>query len=162
MSEEIQPKYLSLGLLQPELCCPADCSIDIAVGFDISRRRAAPSEVLTSGQTKLQAFLPEIAQYLSVVPRLCCTNTPVSTNMAYRLVNRNGRVLYDFNFEGYSEDVLKKVMSLNLSEPTYFNTAMLRSFQEKFQSESRAGVKVSLFLADMQLMKRSFIRMMSS
>ncbi|XP_013884856.1 collagen alpha-6(VI) chain [Austrofundulus limnaeus] len=126
----------------------SDCTIDIAMGFDISRRRAAPSEVLTSGHSKLQAFLPEIAQYLSLVPRLCCTTKPISTNLAYRLVKRDGRVLDDFNFEGYSEDVLKKVMTLNLSEPTYFNTAMLRSFQDKFKSESGAGVKVLVIFSD--------------
>lgn len=120
------------------------CSIDIAIGFDISGSRQ-PGEMLVSGHTKLQTFLPEIAHYMSSVQGLCCVGTtPIKPNIAYRVVSRDGRSLYDFNFEGYSEDVVRKVMTLNVAEPTYFNTAMLKSFGAKFQAESRAGVKVSL------------------
>ncbi|KAM4735979.1 collagen alpha-6(VI) chain isoform 2-T3 [Anableps anableps] len=122
-----------------------DCTIDIAMGFDISRRNG---ETLVSSQSKLQIFLPEITQYLSSVPRLCCTNTPIRTNLAYRLVGREGRTLYDFNFEGYNEDVVRKVMTSSLREPTFFNTALLRSFEEKFRAESRAGVKVLVIFSD--------------
>ncbi|XP_015805075.3 collagen alpha-6(VI) chain isoform X1 [Nothobranchius furzeri] len=127
---------------------PTDCSIDIAMGFDISHRTGAAGETLVSGQNKLQAFLPEIAHYLSSVPRLCCTNEPISTSLGYRVAGRDGRRLHDFNFEAYSEDVVKKVMNLRLDQPTYLNSALLRSFQEKFQSESRAGVKVLVIFSD--------------
>ncbi|XP_034721340.1 collagen alpha-6(VI) chain-like, partial [Etheostoma cragini] len=120
---------------------PSECSIDIAMGFDITRRAAAADGTLVSGHTKLQAFLPEIARYVSSVQGLCCAGpAPVKPNIAYRVVSRDGRALYDFNFEGYSADVVKKVMSVQLAQPTYFNTAMLKSFSQKF-SESRAGVK---------------------
>lgn len=119
------------------------CSIDIAMGFDITRRTVAPGEMLVSGHTKLQTFLPEIAHYVSSVEGLCCVGpAPIKTNIAYRVVGRDGRSLYDLNFEGYSEDVVRKVMTLNLAEPTYFNTALLKSFGQKFSAESRAGVKV--------------------
>lgn len=119
----------------------AGCTIDIAMGFDITRRTG---NILISGQDKLQTFLPEIAHYISSVPGLCCVGPePVKTNLAYRVVSRDGRSLDDFKFEGYSEEVLRKVMTTNLAEPTYFNTALLRSFGEKFKAESRAGVKVS-------------------
>uniref|UniRef100_A0A3Q1FMU4 Collagen type VI alpha 6 chain n=1 Tax=Acanthochromis polyacanthus TaxID=80966 RepID=A0A3Q1FMU4_9TELE len=125
------------------------CSIDIVMGFDISQRRGLPGETLISGHNKLQAFLPEIAHYVSSVPGLCCTGTdPIRTNIAYRVVGRDGRPLYDFNLEGYSEDVVKKVMTLSLTEPTYFNTAMLKSFGEKFKAQSGAGVKVLLIFSD--------------
>nr|XP_046254472.1 collagen alpha-6(VI) chain isoform X2 [Scatophagus argus] len=125
-----------------------DCSIDIAMGFDISRTRAA-GEMLVSGHTKLQTFLPEIAHYVSSVQGLCCTGpAPVKTNIAYRVADRNGRPLYDFNFEDYSEEVVRKVMTLSLTEPTYFNTALLKSFGEKFKAESRAGVKVLVVFSD--------------
>ncbi|XP_070768321.1 collagen alpha-6(VI) chain-like [Enoplosus armatus] len=128
---------------------PSDCSIDIAMGFDISRRTGAPGEMLISGHTKLQTFLPEIAHYVSTVQGLCCVGpAPVKTNIAYRVVSRDGRSLYDFNFEGYSDDVVKKVMTLNLAEPTYFNTALLKSFGDKFTAESRAGVKVLVIFSD--------------
>ncbi|KAK2845178.1 hypothetical protein Q5P01_011837 [Channa striata] len=124
------------------------CTIDIAMGFDISQRTGAPGEMLTSGHTKLQTFLPEIVHYISSVPDLCCVNGPVKTSLAYRVVSRDGRILHDFNFEGYSEDVVKKVMTVNLAEPTFFNTALLRSFEEKFRVHSRAGVKVLIIFSD--------------
>ncbi|KAM4568099.1 collagen alpha-6(VI) chain [Fundulus diaphanus] len=122
----------------------SDCSIDITLGFDVSRS----VENLSSSQNKLQVFLPEIARYLSSVPRLCCTNSPVTTNLAYRLLGKEGQTLYDFNFEGYSEDVVTKVMTSSLREPSFFNTAMLRSFEEKFRTQSRAGVKVLVIFSD--------------
>ncbi|XP_028436030.1 collagen alpha-6(VI) chain isoform X2 [Perca flavescens] len=125
------------------------CTIDIAMGFDISRRTGAPDQVLISGHTKLQTFLPEIVRYVSSVQGLCCVGTaPVKTNIAFRVVGRDGRSLYDFNFEGYSADVVKKVMSVQLTQPTYFNTAMLQSFAQKFSTESRAGVKVLVIFSD--------------
>lgn len=51
--------------------------------------------------------------------------------------------MYDFNFEEYSNDVVTKVMTATVREPTYFNSALLRSFGEKFRTQSGAGVKVS-------------------
>lgn len=111
------------------------------MGFDITRRTG---DLLVSGHSKLQTFLPEIAHYVSSVPGLCCVGpAPVKTSLAYRVVSRDGRSLYDFNFEGYSEEVVRKVMSSNLAEPTYFNTALLKSFGDKFRAHSGAGVKVS-------------------
>ncbi|XP_040899842.1 collagen alpha-6(VI) chain-like isoform X2 [Toxotes jaculatrix] len=127
---------------------PTSCSIDIAMGFDISGRTGAPGGTLVSGHTRLQTFLPEIAHYISSVQGLCCVGpTPIQTNIAYRVVSRDGRTLYDFSFEGYSEDVVRKVMTSNLAEPTYFNTALLRSFGQKL-GESNAGVKVLVIFSD--------------
>ncbi|XP_068178959.1 collagen alpha-6(VI) chain isoform X2 [Antennarius striatus] len=128
---------------------PPGCSIDIAMGFDISERRGFPGEMLVSGQVGLQTFLPEIAHYLSSIQGLCCAgDTPVNPNLAYRVVGRDGSPLYDFNFEGYSEDVVRKVMTAGLREPTFFNAAMLKSFGEKFKSQSGAGVKVLVIFSD--------------
>ncbi|KAK1895563.1 Collagen alpha-6(VI) chain, partial [Dissostichus eleginoides] len=124
-----------------------DCSIDIAMGFDITRRTAGG--ILVSGHTKLQSFLPEIARYVSSVQGLCCTGTaPVKTNIAYRVVAEDGVTHEDFKFEGYSEEVVRKIMTLNLAEPTYFNTAMLKSFGQKFNTQSSAGVKVLVIFSD--------------
>ncbi|XP_076592743.1 collagen alpha-6(VI) chain [Chaetodon auriga] len=127
---------------------PSGCTIDIAMGFDITRRTAAPGALLTSGHVKLQTFLPEIAHYVSSVQGLCCVGpAPVRTNIAFRVVSRDGRSVYDTNFEGYSEDVVRKVMTWNLAEPTYFNTALLKSFEEKFKT-SGSGVKVLVIFSD--------------
>uniref|UniRef100_A0A667YVW4 VWFA domain-containing protein n=1 Tax=Myripristis murdjan TaxID=586833 RepID=A0A667YVW4_9TELE len=128
---------------------PSDCSVDIAMGFDISQRSGAPGQLLVSGQLKLERFLPEIVHYVSSMQGLCCTGTtPIKPNIAFRVVSRDGQSLYDFNFEEYNEDVVKKVMNLQMSEATYFNTALLQSFSNKFRAESRAGVKVLVIFSD--------------
>ncbi|XP_028435265.1 collagen alpha-6(VI) chain [Perca flavescens] len=128
---------------------PKDCTIDIAIGFDISRRTGAPGELLVRSHTKLQNFLPQILDYVSSFKDLCCVGpTPVKPNIAFQVVDRDGRTLYDTNFEGYSADVVNKVMTLPMSEPSYFNTAMLNSFKERFKIKSKAHVKVLVIFSD--------------
>ncbi|XP_069574476.1 collagen alpha-6(VI) chain-like isoform X1 [Brachyistius frenatus] len=125
------------------------CSIDIAVGFDITRRSQTSGGTLVSGHSKLQTFLPEIARYVSSVPSLnCITAEHVRTRTAYRVVSRDGGLLYDLDFEGHSEDVVRKVMAESLTQPTYFNAALLKSFGQKFKTTSTARVKVLLIFSD--------------
>ncbi|CAL8238262.1 unnamed protein product, partial [Lota lota] len=79
----------------------------------------AGSELLVTGYPKLRAALPEILNYVSTLKGLCCVqNTPIKPNIAFRLVGRNGGILYDFNFEQFSEAVVDKVMTLQMSEAT--------------------------------------------
>ena len=127
-----------------------DCSIDIAFGFDISHRPT--TQPLVSGHPKLQQFLPEIVQYVSTLQGLCCVGaTTAAANIAYSAWGRDGRTLHNFHFEGYSEEVVKKVMAWQMSEATYFNTDLLHHFRDKFRTESNAGVKVSWKNAEMNL-----------
>ncbi|XP_061676919.1 collagen alpha-6(VI) chain isoform X2 [Syngnathoides biaculeatus] len=127
------------------------CSVDIAMGFDISKRTGLPGEMLISGHNKLRTFLPEIVHYASTIQGLCCTTPdPIKTNIGYRVVGQDGRPLYDFKFKPYDpdDDVLTKVMTLNLNVPTRLDSAMLRSFGEKFKDDSRGGVKVLIIFSD--------------
>ena len=117
------------------------CSVDVAVGFDMSQRAA--SQQLVSGFPKLHAALPEILYHVSTLKGLCCVqDVPIEPNVAFRLVDQNGQVLYDFIFKPFSEAVVEKVMDLQMSEATFFNVALLTSFQEKFRTQSNAGTKV--------------------
>ncbi|XP_056236933.1 collagen alpha-6(VI) chain-like [Seriola aureovittata] len=128
----------------------APCSIDIAMGFDITERNRALGEMLVSGHPKLKTFLPEITSDLASVQGLCCVkpDQPVETKIAYYVFDRNGRTLYDTNFEHYSEDVVQKVMSHPVSESTFFNTALLNAFKDMFQAKSKANVKVLVIFSD--------------
>ncbi|XP_047190984.1 collagen alpha-6(VI) chain isoform X3 [Scophthalmus maximus] len=147
--EKIKQKVLDTICKSKPIKETKSCTIDIAMGFDISRSPRAPAEKLISGHSKLQTFLPQIAHYVSSVPSLCCVGPePIKTNIGYRVVSRDGRSLDDFSFEEYSEEVLRRVMDLNLTEPTYFNTALMKSFGEKFSTQSRAGVKVLVIFSD--------------
>lgn len=121
------------------------CSIDIAMGFDISRRSGAIGETLVSGHDRLRDLLPDIVRDISTVKGLCCFGDEVfKPNISYRVLSRNGDTIDDFKFKAHSPEVLTKVMTTTVREPTYFNTAMLKSFEEKFRTQSRAGVKVSI------------------
>lgn len=100
--------------------------------------------MLVSGHARLRDVLPDIVHDISTVKGLCCFRDQVfKPNISYRVVSRNGDTMYDFNFEEHSQQVLTKVMAATVREPTYFNTALLKSFEEKFRTQSRAGVKVS-------------------
>ncbi|KAK3552012.1 hypothetical protein QTP70_031601, partial [Hemibagrus guttatus] len=124
----------------------AECTVDIGIGFDISHRR---SQSLFSSQYKLQVFLPEIIRYISTMHNLCCLPQPQSlpTNIGFRLVASNGRILYDPNFEQYNEETVKKLMGHDETQSLTFNSQLLRSFQDKFAA-SRAGVKVVIIFTD--------------
>lgn len=123
------------------------CNINVAIGFDISQRSGAIGETLVSGNAKLRDLLPDIVHDISTVKGLCCFRDEVfKPNISYRVVNREGGTMYDFNFEEHSDEVLAKVMTTAIREPTFFNTAMLKSFEEKFRTQSNTGVKVCISL----------------
>ncbi|XP_062321211.1 collagen alpha-6(VI) chain isoform X1 [Osmerus eperlanus] len=123
------------------------CIIDVAVGFDISHRSG--SILLMEGQSKLQSYLQEIVLYMSNLKGLCCVRKDrVTVNIGYRVVADDGQLLHDFSFEPYNEDVIKKIKALQIPQTIRFNRALLASFKEKFQKQSRAGVKVLVVFSD--------------
>uniref|UniRef100_A0A8C1JE39 Collagen, type VI, alpha 4a n=1 Tax=Cyprinus carpio TaxID=7962 RepID=A0A8C1JE39_CYPCA len=133
------------------LCIPQSidpsCSIDIGIGFDNSRTSSSSRSIFTD-QKKLQSYLPEIIRYVSVVNDLCCVRSPtLNTNIGFRLVEGNGKMLDDFSFDEYDEGVIKKVMSLQTSQSLKFNTQLLQSFEKKFRA-SNSYVKVLIIFTD--------------
>ncbi|KAF5905697.1 collagen alpha-6(VI) chain-like, partial [Clarias magur] len=138
-------------LVVDSICTPdpeeqKSCTVDIGIGFDISH---GSSHSLFSGQYSLRTYLPQIIRYISTVNNLCCLpEQPVlQTNIGFRLVASNGKILHDINFEPYSEAAVKKVMVYNKTQPLAFNTHLLQSFQDKFAA-SKAGVKVLIIFTD--------------
>lgn len=118
------------------------CTVEIGIGFDVSRAGAS-SQSLVSSQPMLRAYLPEIVKHISTLHNLCCLNTPtLQTKTAFLLVASDGRELYSTNFEAFSDAVIGKVMAHTISQGTAFNSQLLQSFQAKFAT-SNAGVKVS-------------------
>ncbi|KAK2854621.1 hypothetical protein Q7C36_006490 [Tachysurus vachellii] len=125
----------------------AGCTVDIGIGFDISHSSSS-SQSLFNSQYKLQAYLPEIIRYISTVNNLCCVPQirSLPTNIGYRLVASNGRILYDPNFEHYNEEIVAKVIA-QMTQELVFNTKLLDTFEEKFAG-SGAGVKVVIIFTD--------------
>ncbi|XP_076827632.1 collagen alpha-6(VI) chain isoform X2 [Brachyhypopomus gauderio] len=125
----------------------SSCTVEIGIGFDISRVRTS-SQSLFTGQFQLQVHLPEIIRHVSKLYNVCCIDKPtLETRTGFRLVDRGGKILYDTNFETYSDDVLNKVMALQLSQPLAFNPQLLHSFQDKF-AHSIVGAKVLIIFTD--------------
>ncbi|KAJ8354327.1 hypothetical protein SKAU_G00218940, partial [Synaphobranchus kaupii] len=126
---------------------PEICTVDIGIGFDISRRPRA--DLLFSGQQKLQAYLPEIIHYASSLDGLCCTEgKSIKPRIGFLVAGEDGRVINDYGFELYNEQVVKKVMALQTSETTFLNVKLLEAFSTKFKKQSRAGVKVLIIFTD--------------
>ncbi|KAI2655063.1 Collagen alpha-6(VI) chain [Labeo rohita] len=124
------------ALCTPQQLVDPSCSIDIGIGFDNSRTSSSFRSIFRD-QRKLQSYLPEIIRYISVVHDLCCIRSPtLTTNVGFRLVEENGRMLDDFSFEEYNEGVVKKVMALQTSQSLKFNTQLLRSFEQKFKASN--------------------------
>ena len=99
----------------------------------------------------LKARLPNIIYDISRVTDLCCAvglkyaanRYVVNSKIAFQVVGRGGRSLYSTNFENYNAEAVTKVMNLPLTERTYFNSDLLKSFGNVFRVKSSASVKVS-------------------
>ncbi|KAA0718319.1 Collagen alpha-4(VI) chain [Triplophysa tibetana] len=122
-----------------------DCNIDIGIGFDVSRRATTQPLLRPHVELLVRAALLNV----SVIPDLCCvTSDKIDTKIGYRIVSgQDDRVLEDFDFEKYNEDVARKVLLLRPAVPLAFNTFLLDSFREKFV-RSTAKVKVLILFTD--------------
>ncbi|XP_030638997.1 collagen alpha-6(VI) chain-like [Chanos chanos] len=133
------------AICKPDQQQPKGCIIDIGLGFDITRRIG--SQKLFNDQAKLKTYLPQIVRHMSNLNDLyCITKDGVEERIGFRVVSAGGKLIYDTNFEKYSEDVIKKVMDLS-PEDLSFNAQLLSSFEEKFRL-SKAGVKVLVIFTD--------------
>ncbi|MBN3325895.1 CO6A6 protein, partial [Atractosteus spatula] len=124
-------------------CCKARCTIDIAVGFDISRR--GRFQELFNGQQKLR----EIIQQMSHLGDLCCVSgSEIYIQIGFLMSDEEGHMSFDAPFGKYSDDIILKLMQLHTTKATHLNAEFLKSFLTKFKKESRANVKVLLVFSD--------------
>uniref|UniRef100_A0A673JVY8 Collagen alpha-6(VI) chain-like n=1 Tax=Sinocyclocheilus rhinocerous TaxID=307959 RepID=A0A673JVY8_9TELE len=118
-----------------------DCDIDIAFGFDVSRRTITQ----TLFRPQVEPLVSAAIHRISMMGDLCCImKDKITTRFGYKL---DRSVLNDFGFEKYSEDVVKKVMSFQPAEPLAFNEFLLDSFREMLAS-SKAKAKVLIIFTD--------------
>ncbi|MEQ2165088.1 hypothetical protein GOODEAATRI_013436, partial [Goodea atripinnis] len=139
--------------LTDEMSLYTNCTIDIAIGFDISGGRAFSVPLF-----RLVSPLQEIVRSASTVSDLCCSAS-VQTRISFSIIDVDGSSLYVTDFETYNEDVLRKVLDFSWSQATFFNSALLKYFNVEFKSKSTAKVKVSLYfcqalIADSEMLCR--------
>lgn len=118
-----------------------DCDIDIAFGFDVSRRTSTQ----TLFRPQVEPLVSAAIHRISMMGDLCCVKKDkITTRVGYRLVSgRDGSVLDDSGFDKYSEDVVKKLMLSRPTAPLAFNKFLLDSFREMLAS-SKAKAKVGV------------------
>ncbi|CAM4727873.1 unnamed protein product [Leuciscus chuanchicus] len=123
----------------------SSCNIDIAFGFDVSKRLSTQALL----RPQVEMLVTAAIHRISMMGDLCCAKVDqITTRFGYRLVSgRDGRVLEEFGFDKYNEDVVRKVMSLKPSEPLAFNEFLLQSFNGMFFS-SEAKAKVLIIFSD--------------
>ncbi|KTF94965.1 hypothetical protein cypCar_00042628 [Cyprinus carpio] len=145
---------------------PHDCDIDIAFGFDVSRRTSTQ----TLFRPQVEPLVSAAIHRISMMGDLCCVKKDkITTRFGYRLVSgRDGSVLDDSGFDKYSEDVVKKLMSVKPKAPLAFNELLLDSFREMLAS-SKAKAKVLIIFTDglednydIELLKESSKRLKQS
>ncbi|KAK9964947.1 hypothetical protein ABG768_006074 [Culter alburnus] len=116
------------------------CDFDVAFGFDVSRQSTQPLL-----RPPVEQIVTAAIHSISMMGDLCCVKADnIKNRYGYRLVSaRDGRLLGDFSFEKYNEDVVRKVMLLRPTEPLALNEIMLDSFKEMFiVSEAKAKVLI--------------------
>ncbi|XP_073729648.1 collagen alpha-6(VI) chain isoform X2 [Misgurnus anguillicaudatus] len=138
-------KVLSQLCIIPQGQESSSCDIDIGIGFDVSERQITQPLLRPQIEMLVRAAIHSV----SVSPDLCCNQKDkIETKIGYRLVSgQDGRVLKDFNFKTYSEDVVRELLLMRPAEPLAFNTFLLDSFREKFLP-SNAKVKVMMLFTD--------------
>ncbi|KAF4106106.1 hypothetical protein G5714_013768 [Onychostoma macrolepis] len=124
---------------------PCDCEIDIAFGFDVSRRTITQTLLRPQVEPLVTAAIELISKMDHVY---CIEKKNISTKFGYRLVSgQDGSVLEHFGFEKYNKDMVKKVMLLRPTAPLAFNKFLLDPFSEMFVS-SKAKAKVLIIFTD--------------
>ncbi|KAI5611694.1 collagen alpha-6(VI) chain, partial [Silurus asotus] len=124
---------------------PRGCTIDIGIGFDTSRRTS--SQTLFGPHT--ESLVAAAIHRLSTIGGLCCINKDkIETKFGFLLVSgKDGKVMDDFTFEKYDQNVVNKVLQLRPAAPTAFNELLLNAVKQKFTT-SRAGVRVAILFTD--------------
>ncbi|XP_041101018.1 collagen alpha-6(VI) chain-like isoform X2 [Polyodon spathula] len=123
------------------------CTVDVAVGFDISRR--ARFQGIFSGQQKLQVYLPEIMQKISTIATIsCATDSQIVMHLGFQITTDAGQAIFESKFDKYNEDIINNLIALQTKEATYLNAAFLQSFLTKFNKESKAKAKVLIVFSD--------------
>ncbi|XP_068092359.1 collagen alpha-4(VI) chain-like [Hyperolius riggenbachi] len=124
-----------------------DCSIDITVSVDYSRRiRPSTTSVL---QQKLNLFLPEVLQHVSTMSNLsCATGSQINIRFRYAVPKQDSTFLFDSDFDNYNEDILKKYILAQTTADTFLNVQFLESLWRKMQALPAQRTKIILILTD--------------
>ncbi|XP_015669852.1 collagen alpha-6(VI) chain-like [Protobothrops mucrosquamatus] len=135
-----------------EICNPGDkptpdCEIDISIGVDISEPVRSPSAA--SLKEKIQAFLPQIIQQMSIVNNISCAAvTADDIRFRYQVYTESSPTLFDSGFESYSDEIFQKFWAIQTTVETRLTVDFLQSFWDRLITVDSANVKALLIFSD--------------
>ncbi|KAG8442862.1 hypothetical protein GDO86_011610 [Hymenochirus boettgeri] len=123
-----------------------DCSVDITISVDYSRR-ARPTTVARV-QQRLKQYLPEVVQRIATLSNIsCASGSQINLRFRYAVAAQD-TLVFDSDFEKYSEEVIKKFINEQSAVDTYLNVHFLQSLWNKYKGFPAQNVKVILVFTD--------------
>ncbi|XP_043921565.1 collagen alpha-6(VI) chain-like [Protopterus annectens] len=128
-------------------CDSHECSVDILIGFDISKRTKV--SVLFDGQRKLQLYLPQILKKASSLSSITCSGgSRPKVRFSFLVLGEGANTIFSSPYDAYYEDALQRLMSFQTSETSYLNIQSLQVYLENLNSTATAKVKALLMFSD--------------
>eukprot|EP00062_Callorhinchus_milii_P005544 gi/632945099/ref/XP_007887867.1/ PREDICTED: collagen alpha-6(VI) chain-like isoform X1 [Callorhinchus milii] len=123
-----------------------ECTMDIAVGFDLPRRSG--KQTLFTGQMQLQAKIDEILFMITSITGSSCTaDSKADIRLGFHIKDRNGLNVFETQFENYNQEIVDKLKAIQTDASINLNAETLKSFSNKFNT-SDANSKVVLIFTD--------------
>nr|XP_015212368.1 PREDICTED: collagen alpha-6(VI) chain [Lepisosteus oculatus] len=124
---------------------PTNCSVDIAVGIDITNQAVGTS--LLSVQHYLDVFLLNILQEINSPHEVSCTpSSPIQISFGFSINNTDKE--YNTKFQNFKKDFIDDLIKLRVKEPSLLNKVYLESLWEKLKRETKSNTKVILIFTD--------------
>ncbi|XP_078098490.1 collagen alpha-6(VI) chain-like [Mustelus asterias] len=125
---------------------PADCFVDIVVGFDLPGWLGAQN--IFAGQPKLQLKLEEIMQRITSASEISCVSgsQPV-TRVAFYIQSETGQVIFETKFENYTAEIINNLMATQAAAKIDLNAEALEALGNKFV-ETTSNAKAILIFTD--------------
>uniref|UniRef100_A0A8C7EDV7 VWFA domain-containing protein n=1 Tax=Nothoprocta perdicaria TaxID=30464 RepID=A0A8C7EDV7_NOTPE len=95
-------------------------------------RHTQPGSTLHLKQS-LRTFLPRLLLQMTSLPNISCTaGSPPNIRFRFQVLSQTNQIVFDSDFEDYSEEITQKFLDAQTSVNTYLNADMLQAFGEKF------------------------------
>ncbi|XP_039593369.1 collagen alpha-6(VI) chain-like [Polypterus senegalus] len=124
---------------------PSNCTMDIVVGFDLTRNVQQTS--LFANQDNLKALLPEILRTISSIKNLSCI--PGSQpRISFGFQVPDAQQEYEFSFKLYNEDMFPELEKMVISGGAKLNVQFLNTLWDRFDEQTETVSKVLLLFTD--------------
>eukprot|EP00062_Callorhinchus_milii_P005541 gi/632945303/ref/XP_007887976.1/ PREDICTED: collagen alpha-3(VI) chain-like [Callorhinchus milii] len=126
-------------------CSSKDCSMNIAVGFDLTH---PIGEEIFTGQHGLQAKLENILQRIGSVDKINCASNPsLKIRVGFHIQSDTGEAIFETELKEYNRKDVDDLKGIRTTSRIDLNEGYLASFSNKF-IESAGKIQVVLMFTD--------------